>query len=821
MRSKYILTSQNVFICLQIIYVLAHFFVRDIRCMLPEASQEGTLHPFKSYGDVTTFHYTVPKEVFRATWQFAAFTDNLHCPSRKVHLHLKSGSYPVMSVNNASFPANMHLYRNDTISVSMMTTFEPKVTATIPVYGPEPGDWFVTGYLSHWDKKVQQQGLGHKCRYTLGSVAIWTQTSGIQDIPIGTQKFLHTNEPMSYYKIYIPSSTWHFRVHVWGCNFTLRAYHDSNTPCIKGLALKGRTIPIYNESHPSSIGNLTISDSYTFTILSPYQESYYYLLVISGSVIDFNVMVSISECPIRMLDKSFMKQYLDAPSFSEALNQLRVKNKEDRLRSSKKQPLLHQIFYNNSTLNYDSMRPSKDQFVLPDDDDARDDPCIPRFQLARIKHSQPFSSVYLLQGREWLTSWVMLTDYYPVVTQFDIMPFIDIGGTLSIEIRLEMNKQISDQLVLVEVCIRKGRVPDRINGEIVCQNQNMFMNLSSYGKNISALLIPYPESDVWHVAMQAKCYTEGRKAPCTMEEILVSVDIKTRQCVFPGVHSCGNHGICQETKRGLLYYTSCNCFGGYKGWGCTDSTHADPKAFIVLTTLLLTLSNGFFIPAIYLAIKRGLYTEALVYLATMIFSSLYHACDQQFMTYCAVKYEVLQYSDFFSSILAFWVTLVSMAKLPTKYVSFFHMIGVLVIAFCVETDRTGLTSILVPLAMGATIPIAAFACRCYKYKQRQRPKEVVKLIIGLSLATIGLLLFALVETESNYQYVHSVWHAVIALSLLFLLPNSAEPEPLEISINDTSSSDSELMDYKDLAQSPVFTVKADGEKLLTVESDTS
>lgn len=34
----------------------------------------------------------------------------------------------------------------------------------------------------------------------------------------------------------------------------------------------------------------------------------------------------------------------------------------------------------------------------------------------------------------------MLTDYYPVVTQFDILPFVDIGGTLSIEVRLEMNE---------------------------------------------------------------------------------------------------------------------------------------------------------------------------------------------------------------------------------------------------------------------------------------------------------------------------------------------------------------------------------------------
>lgn len=71
--------------------------------------------------------------------------------------YLQSGSYPVMSVDNASFPENMYPYNEDAISVSVTTTFEPKVIATIPVYGPEPGDWYVAAYLSHWDEKVQQQ----------------------------------------------------------------------------------------------------------------------------------------------------------------------------------------------------------------------------------------------------------------------------------------------------------------------------------------------------------------------------------------------------------------------------------------------------------------------------------------------------------------------------------------------------------------------------------------------------------------------------------------------------------------------------------------
>jgi len=49
--------------------------------------------------------------------------------------------------------------------------------------------------------------------------------------------------------------------------------------------------------------------------------------------------------------------------------------------------------------------------------------------------------------------------------------------------------------------------------------------------------------------------------PCHVQEVMVSLDIRTQPCVFAG-EPCGPKGICQETHKGLHFFTSCTCLGG-------------------------------------------------------------------------------------------------------------------------------------------------------------------------------------------------------------------------------------------------------------------
>lgn len=60
----------------------------------------------------------------------------------------------------------------------------------------------------------------------------------------------------------------------------------------------------------------------------------------------------------------------------------------------------------------------------------------------------------------------------------------------------------------------------------------------------------------------------------------------------------------------------------YRGYACNDDRVAESDAAQLTATLLLTLSNFMFLPAIFVAICRRFYVEALVYTYTMFFSTV-------------------------------------------------------------------------------------------------------------------------------------------------------------------------------------------------------
>uniref|UniRef100_A0A3B3XC69 Uncharacterized protein n=1 Tax=Poecilia mexicana TaxID=48701 RepID=A0A3B3XC69_9TELE len=190
-----------------------------------------------------------------------------------------------------------------------------------------------------------------------------------------------------------------------------------------------------------------------------------------------------------------------------------------------------------------------------------------------------------------------------------------------------------------------------------------------------------------------------------------------------------------------------------------------PKKPFLTATMLLTLSNLFFLPAIVVATRRSYITEAFVYLFTMFFSTFYHACDQPgAAVLCIMDYDALQYCDFLGSICSIWVTILCMARLgdTAKYTLF--LLGALLIAMSMQLDRKGLWNLLGPILCAILLMVTSWV----------RDTSAFFFFFFLRLislcALIGVCLYVFAETESNYYYTHSLWHILVAGCVVFLLP---------------------------------------------------
>jgi hypothetical protein len=207
-----------------------------------------------------------------------------------------------------------------------------------------------------------------------------------------------------------------------------------------------------------------------------------------------------------------------------------------------------------------------------------------------------------------------------------------------------------------------------------------------------------------------------------------------------------------------------------------------PSSFsILLASLFLTLSNLLFLPSIFFAIRREYFSEAIIYFFAMFFSTFYHACDsgEEEYSFCLVKIGVLQFCDFYCGLLAIWVTLIAMAHVRQTFVSLLHMLGAILLAFGTELNKQSLWVFLAPALTGICLISVSWGMRCRKTKKwfPSRSYLAIYLPVGSVLVMVGLVCYAFLQTKQNYHIVHSIWHMVMALSILCLLPDRKSFQP--------------------------------------------
>uniref|UniRef100_A0A336KYA0 CSON002056 protein n=1 Tax=Culicoides sonorensis TaxID=179676 RepID=A0A336KYA0_CULSO len=244
---------------------------------------------------------------------------------------------------------------------------------------------------------------------------------------------------------------------------------------------------------------------------------------------------------------------------------------------------------------------------------------------------------------------------------------------------------------------------------------------------------------------------------------------------------CGRNGRCYHYMSGGFVFSTCLCLRNYRGWDCTEDSQVPSSLSLLVASLMLTLSNLLFIPSIYFAIRREYYTESVIYFFAMFFSTFYHACDsgEEEFSFCLVKIGVLQFCDFYCGLLAIWVTLIAMSHVRQTLVSLLHMFGAILLAFGTELNKQSLWVFLAPALTGVCIISFSWGFRCRKTKKWFPSKNYLALYLplGAILVMVGLVCYAFLQTKQNYHIVHSVWHMVMALSLLCLLPNRETFQP--------------------------------------------
>ncbi len=174
----------------------------------------------------------------------------------------------------------------------------------------------------------------------------------------------------------------------------------------------------------------------------------------------------------------------------------------------------------------------------------------------------------------------------------------------------------------------------------------------------------------------------------------------------------------------------------------------------------------------------------------------YHACDQEYYSFCIFNYDGLQLADFISSYTSFTITILSMSAFVRKWKVFTFFVGLLACLSINLYDRFSSVTFIIAASISASVTITSWVSdandllfgpfktgfkRWLQYfkvhicisKRKMYPNkcDIIKFYLpGLVLAMSGLIIYTCLQTKNNYFILHSVWHICMAISILFFLP---------------------------------------------------
>ncbi|XP_069762160.1 post-GPI attachment to proteins factor 6 isoform X2 [Narcine bancroftii] len=695
-----------------------------------QAPQKLSLYSW--YGSARLFVFQVPENTVQMRWILQASKGKgPKCQNINVTVHFRAGAPPVINPLQTKFGTNTVALPSFNITIPLVSS-EPTNTF-LNISKPVPGDWFVAAHLPKDDGKIEVKGFSAKCSYIFQPQMFVQRLTYVPVLEPNTSRQVTVSllHPVAHLKIFIPENTVELAVQLTNCAVN---NHPVDT-CPVRLLIGSNSLP-YSYL---KIVNCSESVKCRKTLGSPPWMKWLQLTVESGNtgrIVSFDIEAYLTAC--RPVDTGYIPTILK--NFTLSSNGVTANNTD--------------IFGENMKINNtEAINDQKSCF--------RNQPVLREaLDMASLRF-------LILNGPD-----VSVTSDYPVILLLNLNTRRDNGGTIILNLHLNKTS-LSNENATVFACLSAGSPVISLDVNTMnCREALSWGYLLKMNTSIlsTSLHVPYPETDRWFLTLQILCPNDKGNLNCQKESALVTVSTVLNPCIG----DCGVYGECRLLRTHGYLYAACVCKAGWNGWSCTDDTHAQSYRQQLLATLLLTMSNLMFIPPIVVAIHRYYFVEAAVYLFTMVFSTFYHACDQPgIAVLCIMEYDTLQYCDFLGSVVSVWVTVLCMARLKPqlKYVLF--ILGTLLIAMSVQLDRRGLWNLLGPCLVALLIMFIAWVSQCVKRWHCYPPtwkRWVFFLLPGIGAALIAIAVYGFLETKENYYYTHSIWHILVAGSVVFLLP---------------------------------------------------
>ncbi|KAI1896083.1 hypothetical protein AGOR_G00091150 [Albula goreensis] len=667
------------------------------------------LSKYSWYGNVRLYHFRVPEDTVLVRWLLTVTKGSgSNCGNHNITIHFRSGAPPVINPINTEFANNTAFLPAQNLSLSISSG---QNITLFNVSNPAPGDWFVAAHLPKDDGRIEHKGFSSSCSYFFQPQMFVRRAVDMPILEFRSELHRSVSSPdnPAVLKVFLPEYTSELAVRISGCD--TEGVNAAECPLL--LTLGSATL---RRSTVRTV-NCTGRASCTITLRVPPWETWIrvtvesiYVNVTTDFTISANHTVGCKPKSVGLTGDFFTRVSTNSSGLLGGNISVAVGNA--------------------SALGNSSLSP-----------DVLDNACVHSQPVFREELDVVSVRFAVINGPN-----VTVSSVAPTLLQFSLSSFTDSGGTLNLDLKLNQTN-VTHGNATVFACLTARSPVLALNRTQTCA---------------TAL------SQGYDLRLNVVC--PDNTSDCTNASATVMTSAYLSACI----DDCGTYGECRLLRSYSYLYAACVCKAGWRGWSCTDNLTAQTYSRQMAAALLLTLSNLLFIPPIVVAVYRCYIVEASVYLFTMFFSTFYHACDQPGVTVlCIMDYDTLQYCDFLGSVSSIWVTILCMSRVKETFKYMLFMLGTLIIAMSMQLDRRGLWNMLGPILCAVLAMVAAWVYRGVKRRQcypTTWKRWVFYLIPGLASAIIGLSVYVFTETDDNYYYTHSIWHVMVASSVVFLLP---------------------------------------------------